>query len=117
VLAALVTHLSTASSSPAGPEGAADQAERREAVLWEARQQAIVLWSENDLGRTVGWQKLLLTHTAQSIAQEQPWLAGAARQIVAETEARCRAASSRLVQLYLQEAAWLRLWMLHAPPS
>lgn len=118
VVAALAVHLSGVSAAPAGSQAAAaGEAAHRTEALWEVRRQAIGLWADNDLGRTVGWQKLLLMHAAQSIAQDHPWLASAARQIVADTEARCRAAPSKLVQLYLQEAAWLRLWMLHAPPS
>ena len=116
LLAALVLHASNAAAPRRTPDRPSDAKEPQAEALWQARRQAIVLWADNDLGRTVGWQKLLLAHTAQRIAEENPWLATAVRQIVAETEARCQAAPSRLVQLYLQEAAWLRLWMLHAPP-
>lgn len=116
VLAALAIHLGTSSASQGMPGHASQEGDLPPGRLWEARQQAIALWADNDLGCTVAWQTLLVAHAAQRIAASQPGLASPARQIVAETNIRCRAAPTRLVQLYLEETAWLRLWMLHAPP-
>lgn len=120
LLAALATQMQLASSanaesdpSRAGPPAAEPSAADERLV---ARRRAIALLADDDLGRTVVWQRLLLEQTLRQIARERPGALAVARQIVAETETRYRASPSRLAQLGSLEAAWLRLWMLYASP-
>jgi hypothetical protein len=71
--------------------------------------------ASSNLHYVVGLERLLVDLSASRVATARPQQAAAAKQIAVENQAQFASSGNVLVQLRNQEAALLKVWLLHAP--